>query len=281
MFEILSKPYDLLEHPRFRFLLTFGAAIFVFIFILIFRPFGLHKLYFPELMSILFPYFICGLPISAIHIYYLQNIVIKKFTVGNTILWLLWIYFLIGISGYIVNTFLFFGGEFYFSNFVNLLTVFFIETAIPIAIIVLLHYNFLVKRRLMKAEEINTLLKKRTIDQSIQYITIPSNSPGHSLELPLDSLLYITSADNYIDVFFFDSEQVKHVLLRNTLTSICEIFADMPMLFRCHKSHVVNIRMVESLIGNSTGYKLQMKTYQKLIPVSRKFNKEIKGLLNV
>ena len=36
MIKILSQPYDLLEHRKFRFLISFGGAAFVMIFSLIF-----------------------------------------------------------------------------------------------------------------------------------------------------------------------------------------------------------------------------------------------------
>ena len=44
MLKFLNKPYDLLEINKFKILLSFGGAIFFFLFLYIFEPFGLYNL---------------------------------------------------------------------------------------------------------------------------------------------------------------------------------------------------------------------------------------------
>ena len=101
------------------------------------------------------------------------------------------------------------------------------------------------------------------------------------LELSLDSLFYITSADNYINVCYKDAQSIKHKLLRSSLSEITKSFNGQPELLRCHKSYIINKTKIESLTGNAAGYKIKLKSYSELIPVSRNLNKSIQEIINI
>ena len=44
---------------------------------------------------------------------------------------------------------------------------------------------------------------------------------------------------------------------------------------RCHRSFIVNLANVVKVKGNARGYKLQLKNYPELIPVSKDSHKEV------
>ena len=279
MIDIFKKPYDLLEHKRFKFLLTFGSAIFVFVFLLIFKPFGLYKLSFSERIYSVALYFIIGLPIPVLHIYVLQGKLIKKFTVGITIIWLTWIFLLVSISNFFVNSFLFTNGYLSLINLIALIGVTLIESVIPITLIILLHYSFVLKKRYLRACEMNKDLNKKNHSNSIKKIIITAENPKNNLEIEMKSLIYIKSEDNYIDVYYFLKDKTKHKLLRNSLTNLEKDLGKVNNIIRCHKSYMVNIDNVEEIKGNSIGYQLKLIHTKLLIPVSRKLNKNIHQII--
>ena len=98
-----NKPYDLLQIPKFKFFYTIGLAIFYFIFLYIFEPFGLYNVSGLLKLKVISLYIIAGFVITVIHLFWLQNIFIKRFTLGNTILWISWITLLTSISTSIIN----------------------------------------------------------------------------------------------------------------------------------------------------------------------------------
>ena len=66
--------------------------------------------------------------------------------------------------------------------------------------------------------------------------------------------------------------QIKKCLLRKTLTEIEEeIKRQCQHIRRCHNSYIVNIKQIESISGNSAGYRIILNNIDSPIPVSRKY----------
>jgi DNA-binding LytR/AlgR family response regulator len=152
---------------------------------------------------------------------------------------------------------------------------------IPFSFIILLHYNFALKEKLEKASEINRLIKARSDpNHGKRLISIESNNLNESLELPVKSLFYIASADNYVDVCYLNNDVIKRKLLRNTLRNIDMNFSNIPEIIRCHKSYIVNTMNVESIRGNSAGYKLLLRGVDFSIPLSRRYNESILNIFS-
>jgi len=274
MFRFLNKPYDLLEFRRFEILYIYGISVFNFIFLLIFKPFGLYNLIFIERIRTLIVYFLVIFPVILVNSYLLKRFFFKNYTLGNTILWFIWSFLLISIGIFIVNTYLFNDGRFYFSLFLWSFGITLCTAVIPITILILFHYNYVLIGRLNNAQSINEILKNKKINHNKEIIFEDENN-NKKVSVSLDSLLYITAADNYIDVYYFDKNKISHELIRNSLTNIEKTFANTKQLIRCHKSFIINLNNVISLTGNTVGYKLKLKNADVLIPVSRKLNSRI------
>jgi DNA-binding LytR/AlgR family response regulator len=124
-------------------------------------------------------------------------------------------------------------------------------------------------------------------DAAIKFYDI---SGKNSLEVKLENLYYITSANNYIEVFYtkktdntteFDCPIVlSKILFRNTLKTIEEDYASVSSLYRCHKAYIVNTQKVTSIKGNTKGYILYFKDIDSEIPVSRHKNEELEKIFS-
>ncbi|RLD24503.1 MAG: hypothetical protein DRI54_06055 [Bacteroidetes bacterium] len=282
MMRYFNKPYDLLQIPKFKFFYTIGVAIFCFMFLYTFEPFGLYNVSGLFKLKIISSYVISGFIITAIHLFWLQNIIIKRFTLGNTILWISWITLLTSISSSVINDLAFNKGHFSVLSIVIFIGIVFLIQIIPISIIILGHYIYLLKKRIKVTSQINsTISHKSFIGNSSEEITILASNQRDNITLNLSDLLYITSADNYIDVYYLESKVLKHNLLRNTLNNIeKQITKNYQSIKRCHKSFIVNIDLVKSVSGNASGYKIELKRVELLIPISRKYKDDIFKYLN-
>lgn len=272
-----NKPYDLLQIQKFKFFYTIGVAIFCFIFLYAFEPFGLYNLSGLFKLKIISSYIIAGIIITAIHLFWLQNIIIKRFTLGTTILWISWITLLNSISSSVINDLAFNKGHFSVLSIVVFIGIVFLIYIIPVSIIILGHYIYLLKKQIKVTSQINrTISDKNVTRNSSEKITITASNQRDNITLNLIDLLCITSADNYIDVYYLESKVLKHNLLRNTLNNIeKQIAKNSQSIKRCHKSFIVNVDLVKSISGNATGYKIELEGVEFLIPISRKYKDDI------
>jgi DNA-binding LytR/AlgR family response regulator len=98
--------------------------------------------------------------------------------------------------------------------------------------------------------------------------------------LDSDSLLYIASADNYVELYWLENGQTKKILLRKTLTEVeKEIKKQFQHIERCHNSLIVNINQIKAISGNSGGYRIILNNIDSAIPISRKYKDNFLKLL--
>lgn len=111
----------------------------------------------------------------------------------------------------------------------------------------------------------------------IVHFTDTSNKK--TLDIPLENLYYITSAQNYIEIVYQSDNLVKTVLLRNSLKMIEEemiLSADSPLI-RCHKAFIVNREKIKELRGSTKNAHFILTDVETLIPVSRNKFAEIES----
>ena len=280
MIAYLNKPYDLLEIKRFKILFSFGIAIFCFLFLCIFEPFGLYNLSGFYKFKIISLYVFSGLLISLVHLFWLQNKIIKTFNLRNTILWISWITFLTSISSSVINDIAFNHGHFYILSFIVFLGIIFVITIVPVLVLILWHYIHTLQKQIKISGQLNKKIQEKTvITDNSETILFEAKNKRENISLPIYNFLYIKSADNYIDVYYKQDNSIKHNLLRNTLNEVEKKFKGNINIQRCHMSYIVNVGIIDSVLGNASGYKLKLKNTEVLIPVSRKYKEDLFKLL--
>ena len=68
-------------------------------------------------------------------------------------------------------------------------------------------------------------------------------------------------------------------LLRMTMKQAEEVTGGSPLVAKCHRAFLVNLRKVVKVSGNSQGYRLLLEGYPEEIPVSRAYSKQVKELI--
>jgi len=132
-------------------------------------------------------------------------------------------------------------------------------------------------------DEINSLRKiqaKQAVDQNPEKeFVIKDENEKNSIILNTQNLVYIKSADNYVDIVFIERESVKSTLIRNTIKNLEPLFRD-SVILRCHRSYIVNTSFIQSAKKTSTGFMLNLKQVpDKEIPVSKSYSSEISKFL--
>jgi hypothetical protein len=283
MRNILNRPYDLLESKTFKYLFVFGGSCFTFIFLWVFTPYGLHKLTTTSSKAFSIGLYAgIGFLLFYFQYFIVQPFAIKKYTVLKTIGWLMLSFFMFGTSSYIINAYVHFNGQLTIKEFFYFQGVILSILIIPLSLFLLIHYNLTLKKRLNAASKFNeTLHGKETIQETNFNAIINSENSKESFSLSLDALLYVTSEDNYIKVYFIENNEIRNKLLRYSLSKIESDNQDIDQIVRCHKSYIINKNKIESICGNSGGYKIKLKDYNVLIPLSRKWNSNLSALTSL
>lgn len=281
MNNLLNRPYDLLERKRFRHIFVFGGSVFGMIFLWVFEPFGFYNLTNYEKLYAIGFYFVAGLIPLILQFYVFQDVVLKKYTLLNTVLWIVLSSVLLVVSGGIVNSILFNDGAYVIERFLFFLWVIPTIQVIPITVFILIHYNINLNKRLKIAMQVNNRLKPGACENTNneKIVILNSNNKKEKTTVLLDSLLYVTSVDNYIEIHIIENNKVERKLLRYSLMNLKQDNSELKELFRCLKSFIVNKKKIESLVGNASGYKIKISYCDAIIPVSRKYNKVIHAII--
>jgi len=86
-----------------------------------------------------------------------------------------------------------------------------------------------------------------------------------------ENLLYLESAENYVNICYLNKGKVSKYLLRDTLKKIEESFSGTEII-RCHRSYMVNFEKVKVIRKDKDGLKLEFDNPSVTdIPVSKTY----------
>jgi len=282
----LRKPYPFETNKKrqFRDALVFSA--FVFLFLYIFQPFQIGN-FKTHTITVSFGYgLVCLITMLFLNIFMI-HLIPKYFdenhwTTGRQIFWTFINVFFVGLGNFLFSTSIQVV-PFTLEGVVKFQFITIAVGAFPIVISVLYNQSRLQYKYSSESEEFNASITKTNDDivklkpsENQSTVIIPSQYAQESLELNANDLIFVRSADNYIEIYFKNEEKVEKSLLRNTLKTVESILSD-TCFFRCHKSFLVNLNYVQSVSGNAQGYKLHLKFTEEVIPVSRAYNDFLKS----
>ncbi len=282
-----SIPYDLLRDGRIKFIFSVVLPFVILLFLWFLGPFGLAL--FPQVvrLKLIVLYWLGATAIFAVHLYFLQRIFIRSYTIGTTILWLAWIHVMIGVGNlisysFIANEYASFGlvtvdASTFWSALPSMAFQTLLVGLLPTVSVVVYYNAFRLKKKIAVVNQINYGLREsgRTIPEKCPLSLFASNL-RETITIDATALTYIVSVENYVDVHWVENAQDKHALLRNTLSNLEKaVSRDYDFIKRCHHGYIVNLRRVTALSGNEAGYKIRLDGADLAIPVSRKYKKSL------
>jgi DNA-binding LytR/AlgR family response regulator len=108
-----------------------------------------------------------------------------------------------------------------------------------------------------------------------ELLSLISENDKDKLALKPEELLFIESADNYSNVVFYRNNKIHKQLLRGSLKRL-ESQISFPYIVRCHRSYIVNLKLIHHIKGNAQGYRIEFKNnLSDTIPVSRNYSKAL------
>jgi hypothetical protein len=278
MLNIFNKPYPFNDDLKHNTKLIFFISIGVFVFLWLFQPLDISLLATKEKYYLIVGFaFITFLSLS-LNLLFLPSIFPKRFlsagwNIKKEIFWNLWILFTI-LVGYFFYTNALDVMKFNFYTVIKLV----LTAALPISVLIIINQNKMLRSHLKLADELNKKLKEnKLIREKIIHFT--SDYQKDSLAIKVSTLLFIRSANNYIEVFWKDGDTIKNQMVRCSMINAEEMIKEHKFIFKCHRSFMVNINYIDRVEGNSQGYKLFLENVTFPIPVSKSSASKLQELI--
>ncbi len=137
-----------------------------------------------------------------------------------------------------------------------------------------LYFAFDEKKNLLdQLKDSNASILEKTKSRDI--ISFYDSKDELRLSIKMESLLYIESADNYLEIWYLDKHGVSNYLLRNTLKNIEDKFL-YTNIIRCHRSYMVNFDQVKVAKKTKNGIFLDLDIERvPQIPVSKSYGDKV------
>ncbi|MGB5370148.1 MAG: LytTR family DNA-binding domain-containing protein [Flavobacteriaceae bacterium] len=143
----------------------------------------------------------------------------------------------------------------------------------PITALVVFNYTRLLKKHYKEAEKINAYLITHEDDKRSTksvLISIESNNKSEGFSKEKDSILFLSTLGNYVEIYFEKNGDVKKEILRTTLSRAEKQLSEYTDFYRCHRAFIVNTSKIVSIDGNASGYYLHFQNTDQIVPVSRR-----------
>lgn len=192
-------------------------------------------------------------------------------------------------EGFIIFIFSTLASEFYLRFVGSISITFFITVKVMIIclappLILGIHDKLaLLKVQVYDSSEEKDALRKKIERYEDDYLNktveFKSENINENFSLHIAEVVFIRSADNYVEIFFKDDKALNRRLIRNTLKSMEQQIKPFSFLIRCHRICIVNIHFVEKLNRTNNSYWLNLRGYDERLPVSRQYLLRLKEAL--
>jgi hypothetical protein len=258
-----------------------GISVFVTLFLYLIQPFGLND--YPHNLFLFCVGFGLLTFFAAVAFECISRFVFKFQRDAPT--WTLWKWILnalvlivfIAVANYLFLIYMMGWSGFYWKMMGYMLFSTVIVGIFPIVFSGMLIQMRAYKNNQVQAAVLQAVVKSKP--ENSQSITITSKNEKQTLELNLETILYIESQQNYVLICAFKEGQIEKTRFRNTVKIISEQLENTNIL-RCHRSFLVNTNAIEKVSGNAQGLKLALKNLPDYeVPVSRKYIPILKSVL--
>jgi hypothetical protein len=278
MLNIFNKSYPFNDDLKYNSKVIFFISIGVFAFLWLFQPFEIGFLPVRQKYYLMMGFGFITFMTLSFYLLFIPSFFPKKFSsavwsIKKEILWNSWILFTI-LVGYFFYTRWLGVMKFDFYTVIKLV----LTATLPISILIIVNHNRMLRSHLKLADELNKKLKEHKLYQE-RIIHFVSDYQKDSLALKVSALIFIRSANNYIEVFWKEGDTIKNQMVRCSITSAEETVKEYKFIFKCHRSFLVNINCIERFEGNSQGYKLFFENISFSIPVSKNSAAKLKELI--
>jgi len=278
MLQFLNKPYPFNDDLKHNTKIIFFISMGVFVFLFLFQPLQIDSLatrdkYFLVIGLGIVTFLSLSLNLLILPSLFPRVLKGSSWNVKKEIFWDLWILFTVSV-GY----FLYYKAlgimEFGFDMIIKLILI----AIVPTSVLIVLNRHRLLRSHLRLANELNIKLKEHKASHE-KLVHFVSDYQKDNLSIKASLIIFVRSANNYIEVFWKEGQEVKSQMVRCSLLKAEELLIDNKFIFKCHRSFMANINHIDKIEGSSQGYRLYFDKVDFPIPVSKNYAINLKELI--
>lgn len=277
MLDNLNKPYPFIDDLWFNLKAIVGISLGIFLFILFFQPVYLSGFEFNTQLLIIAGYGGIALIVLSLNNIIIPSIFPRLFLKGN---WKLYMDILLQLISWAMlavayNFYTRYVGKVpldFATSFRIVLVGFF-----PVIILIVINRFRMLHQKIQTLEKIGrkagVIPMEPKEDPIIQF---DSENRTEELSLRLSQILFIRSANNYIEVYWIDTGEPHRQLLRSTLLRAEKLLQKHKNILRCHRSTLVNADHIHGFTGTPGNLQLKLQYTEEKLPVSRQYIQSVK-----
>ncbi|WP_347840354.1 LytTR family DNA-binding domain-containing protein [uncultured Draconibacterium sp.] len=135
------------------------------------------------------------------------------------------------------------------------------------------------KKILEENRQMQDKLRQFSESYADKFIEFISENEADNIRLQVSEIIFVKSADNYVEIGFRAGGEISKKMVRNTLKNIEKQLREFNNFVRTHRSSIVNIQYIDKLNKNFNSYWLTLIDTKETIPVSRQYLMIVKDLL--
>jgi len=254
----------------------------IYLFLIIYQPFGTSQFEHSYKYLMLFPYAI----ITTVSFFIVSLFLTKramKWTIGLELLKIFWILLLISTLSYIYNSLMLSKVNLSFENYVYMY-LYTSALGLPASTIYMMARYIYLNKNNETISTNNTSSVETTsvidIEEGKGTLYIIADQGNTRLHIEAQDFVYAEAADNYCIIHFYNKGIIQKEIIRISLTALlAQIQTD--TIKRVHRSFIVNLEMITKYKGNASGYKISLENLEKELMVSRNYIESIVPILKM
>jgi len=275
LLKILNMPYPASNSKMEILISSFFIAGSLFVFLVIFQPFGTYNFSSPFKYILLTPY-----SLIAFLIFTATNSLLigrtPKWNMQKELIKIIAILSICSLFNYFYNTQFINHTEFAIRSFLYMF-LYTLAVGTPLCLI-----YFLGRYIYLKSEKQPHFYQEALppFAPSKNNLIVIQSDMGEVLELCEKDFLFAKSEGNYCNVHYLNNSILNKQLIRLSLKKL-EHQIGGEKIIRCHRSFLINLNKIVSAKGNAQGYKLGVEEADTIIPVSRKYVEIMRSFINL
>ncbi len=292
---ILKRPFPINSSWQGKLRTAIFFGLFIFLFLLIFKPFRLDSFPAGRLWWIISLYAL--ITFSCV---FLSSVIIPilapgyfcepAWTTARQIFFIAMVVVLVGLVNYLVSPLLF-GSTLSFRDALWYQGITLLIAMLPVTLYILVRENQLLKtfreqagileKKLQEKNELQKLQaeKKEEEKKTTGIIILEGDYQDERIEIASQRLYMVQSANNYIKVYAEQKGKVSYSIIRLTMKKAEDLLTANGAFFRCHRMYIINLDKIVHVQGNAQGYKAIIEGIDEPVPISRNLNTEFSDRL--
>lgn len=240
-----SLSFRFTDNKGYKWGLSTGTALFAFMFLLFFQPFGINN-YRPDekitslLVTILFLLSLIVFLIIGFLEFFVRRLINQRNRPVQFLLWVLLEILLVSSS-----TFLFYN---YVGDFHDFYLLSYLKHILEMGSVLLFPFLatiFYFKYRTVAKDLSEVLSVSGDSPDPDEIVLLAGDYKKDKIAVALKNIVYLESEDNYVGLNYFEGGQLKKYLIRSTLTQL-EKRLHTDLIVRCNRSILINLLHLQS-----------------------------------